>query len=92
MKEMEKECNSKIQQQIIAIDLPGFGKSSAYKFQKDNGKANEEAMVGIIYELFQDLGLLESRLVLCGHGIGGYISGVIANKYYLFLISIVPNL
>ena len=81
MKEIEKECNSKIRQKIIAIDLPCFGKSSAYEFKQNDGESNENAMLGIIYELFGKLGLLEQRIILCGHSMGGYISGVIANMY-----------
>lgn len=59
---------------VIAIDLPGYGKSS-----KPNHSGMMEYYADVVYQFAQKLGL--KKVVLAGHSMGGQISMTAAMKY-----------
>lgn len=64
---------------VITPDLPGAGKSAAQT------NSTMESMADAVYELLISLG--ESKVVLIGHSMGGYVTLAFAKKYGHMLTS-----
>lgn len=64
--------------QLLAFDLPGFGRSSRVAFPRDPLKA-EEQFVNVMERWREIMGL--RRFILLGHSLGGYLATAYAMKH-----------
>ena len=70
---MWKDFTTDFSQQIITIDLPGFGKSELLD------QLSIEGMAEIVIEVLNELEI--DKCILLGHSMGGYIGLAFAEKY-----------
>ena len=63
---------------LLALDLPGFGRSSRVTFPKDP-KGAEEQFVEMMEKWRQRMGV--GKFVLLGHSLGGYLATAYSLKY-----------
>ena len=71
---------------MYAIDLPGFGRSSKYKFSK-NPKEIESEYVEFIEQWRKELNL--EKMVICGHSFGAYLATAYALKYPMHMSGLI---
>ena len=64
---------------VYAVDLPGFGLSGRPDFKGSDAADGEAYFVNVMEEWRQKMGI--EQMVLIGHSMGGYLSGVYALNY-----------